>query len=240
MISPSPRSAAPSERSRARSLRRAAIATTSASARLTVLLLGSRLEHVLGSRESVLVHIDQRLHGPSRVSKLASKVYPARVEETPPAVAVASHGGMQASTKTTPSGNGSRRSAISGRRKPAPLVTVPGSPVGHTARRSGTARRARPTPAPARTGRHHAGPRTGLWRARTASPSPCLTTYSTRVGGDADETVGVAEVVVLGSGSPVPDPERGGATLAVVADDGWMMVDCGRAANRTPLLPAWI
>jgi ribonuclease Z len=51
-------------------------------------------------------------------------------------------------------------------------------------------------------------------------------------GGGADETVEVAEVVVLGSGSPVPDPERGGAALAVVANDGWMMVDCGRAATQ--------
>ncbi len=40
------------------------------------------------------------------------------------------------------------------------------------------------------------------------------------------------EVVVLGSGSPRPDPQRGGSALAVVADGGWVLVDCGRAATQ--------
>jgi len=40
------------------------------------------------------------------------------------------------------------------------------------------------------------------------------------------------DVVVLGSGSPLPDPERAGPALAVVAEAGWVLVDCGRAATQ--------
>jgi ribonuclease Z len=40
------------------------------------------------------------------------------------------------------------------------------------------------------------------------------------------------DVVVLGSGSPLPDPERAGPALAVVGDAGWVLVDCGRAATQ--------
>jgi ribonuclease Z len=42
----------------------------------------------------------------------------------------------------------------------------------------------------------------------------------------------VADVVVLGSGSPIPDRNRGGSALAVAADHGWVLVDCGRAATQ--------
>jgi ribonuclease Z len=40
------------------------------------------------------------------------------------------------------------------------------------------------------------------------------------------------EVVVLGSGTPRPDPGRGGSALAVVAGHDWLLVDCGRAATQ--------
>lgn len=40
------------------------------------------------------------------------------------------------------------------------------------------------------------------------------------------------DVVVLGSGSPLPDPERAGSALAVVGEAGWVLVDCGRAATQ--------
>ena len=40
------------------------------------------------------------------------------------------------------------------------------------------------------------------------------------------------EVVVLGSGTPNPDVGRGGAALALVAEDSWVLVDCGRAATQ--------
>lgn len=40
------------------------------------------------------------------------------------------------------------------------------------------------------------------------------------------------DVVVLGSGSPLPDPERGGSALAVVGDAKWVLLDCGRAATQ--------
>jgi ribonuclease Z len=42
----------------------------------------------------------------------------------------------------------------------------------------------------------------------------------------------VTEVVVLGSGTPNPDPERAGSALAVVAGGAWVLVDCGRAATQ--------
>jgi len=42
----------------------------------------------------------------------------------------------------------------------------------------------------------------------------------------------VEHVVVLGSGTPNPDPGRGGAALAVVAGESWVLVDCGRAATQ--------
>ncbi len=40
------------------------------------------------------------------------------------------------------------------------------------------------------------------------------------------------EVVVLGSGTPRPDPGRAGSALAVVAGRDWLLVDCGRAATQ--------
>jgi ribonuclease BN (tRNA processing enzyme) len=40
------------------------------------------------------------------------------------------------------------------------------------------------------------------------------------------------DVVVFDSGSPLPDPERAGPALAVVAEAGWVLVDCGRAATQ--------
>ncbi|MGH9119896.1 MAG: MBL fold metallo-hydrolase [Acidimicrobiales bacterium] len=42
----------------------------------------------------------------------------------------------------------------------------------------------------------------------------------------------MAEVVILGSGTPNPDPGRAGAALAVVADQAWLLVDCGRGATQ--------
>ncbi|MGH9214103.1 MAG: MBL fold metallo-hydrolase [Acidimicrobiales bacterium] len=42
----------------------------------------------------------------------------------------------------------------------------------------------------------------------------------------------MVELVVLGSGTPVPTPGRGGSAIAVVAEEGWVLVDCGRAATQ--------
>ncbi len=45
----------------------------------------------------------------------------------------------------------------------------------------------------------------------------------------------VVEVVVLGSGTPNPDPNRAGAAVAVVDGASWVLVDCGRAATQRAL-----
>jgi ribonuclease Z len=42
----------------------------------------------------------------------------------------------------------------------------------------------------------------------------------------------VPEVVILGSGSPNPDPGRAGAATAVIDGDAWVLVDCGRGATQ--------
>jgi ribonuclease Z len=42
----------------------------------------------------------------------------------------------------------------------------------------------------------------------------------------------MTEVIILGSGTPNPDPGRAGSAVAIVADDGWVLVDCGRAATQ--------
>jgi ribonuclease Z len=42
----------------------------------------------------------------------------------------------------------------------------------------------------------------------------------------------VIEVIVLGSGTPIPVPERGGSALAVAVDDSWVLIDCGRNATQ--------
>jgi ribonuclease Z len=41
----------------------------------------------------------------------------------------------------------------------------------------------------------------------------------------------MVSVVVLGSGTPNPDPGRAGSAIAVVDDDAWVLVDCGRGAT---------
>lgn len=38
-------------------------------------------------------------------------------------------------------------------------------------------------------------------------------------------------VVVLGSGTPNPDPDRAGSAVAVVDGDDWVLVDCGRGST---------
>lgn len=45
----------------------------------------------------------------------------------------------------------------------------------------------------------------------------------------------MVEVVVLGSGTPNPDPDRAGSAVAVVDDSSWVLVDCGRAATQRAL-----
>ena len=45
----------------------------------------------------------------------------------------------------------------------------------------------------------------------------------------------VVEVVVLGSGTPIPTPDRAGSGLAVVDDTAWVLVDCGRAITQRAL-----
>ena len=43
------------------------------------------------------------------------------------------------------------------------------------------------------------------------------------------------DVVVLGSGTPNPTPDRAGSGLAVVDGSGWVLVDCGRAVTQRAL-----
>jgi ribonuclease Z len=45
----------------------------------------------------------------------------------------------------------------------------------------------------------------------------------------------VVEVIVLGSGTPNPDPDRAGSAVAVVDGSAWVLVDCGRAATQRAL-----
>lgn len=45
----------------------------------------------------------------------------------------------------------------------------------------------------------------------------------------------MVEVVVLGSGTPNPCPDRAGAAVAVVDGSSWVLVDCGRAATQRAL-----
>ena len=45
----------------------------------------------------------------------------------------------------------------------------------------------------------------------------------------------MVEVVVLGSGTPNPDPARAGAAVAVVDGPAWVMIDCGRGATQRAL-----
>ena len=45
----------------------------------------------------------------------------------------------------------------------------------------------------------------------------------------------MARVIVLGSGTPIPEPKRGGSAVAVVAGRDWVLVDCGRAATQRAL-----
>src|SRR5262249_44438269 len=45
----------------------------------------------------------------------------------------------------------------------------------------------------------------------------------------------MVHVIVLGSGTPNPDPHRAGAAVAVVGESSWLMVDCGRAATQRAL-----
>jgi ribonuclease Z len=42
----------------------------------------------------------------------------------------------------------------------------------------------------------------------------------------------VVVVLILGSGTPIPDPRRAGPATAVLADGEWFLVDCGRAATQ--------
>ena len=46
---------------------------------------------------------------------------------------------------------------------------------------------------------------------------------------------GVVDVVVLGSGTPIPTPDRAGSGLAVVDGTSWVLVDCGRAVTQRAL-----
>ena len=41
----------------------------------------------------------------------------------------------------------------------------------------------------------------------------------------------MVDLVVLGSGTPNPDPDRAGASVAVVDGDDWVLFDCGRGAT---------
>ena len=42
-------------------------------------------------------------------------------------------------------------------------------------------------------------------------------------------------IVLLGTGTPNPDPARAGSAVAVTDDDSWVLVDCGRAATHRVL-----
>ncbi len=40
------------------------------------------------------------------------------------------------------------------------------------------------------------------------------------------------EVVMLGTGTPIADPKRGGSGTALVGSDSWILVDCGRGVTQ--------
>jgi ribonuclease Z len=42
----------------------------------------------------------------------------------------------------------------------------------------------------------------------------------------------MVEVVLLGTGTPVPDPARSGSGVAVVHEGRWVLVDCGRGVTQ--------
>lgn len=44
--------------------------------------------------------------------------------------------------------------------------------------------------------------------------------------------VGVEEVIILGTGTPLPVPERASSAVAITSEQSWMLVDCGRAATQ--------
>ena len=45
----------------------------------------------------------------------------------------------------------------------------------------------------------------------------------------------MVELIVLGSGTPNPDPHRAGSSVAVADGSSWVLVDCGRAATQRAL-----
>ena len=45
----------------------------------------------------------------------------------------------------------------------------------------------------------------------------------------------MVRVVLLGTGTPVPDAARCGSGTAVVAPDGWVLIDCGRGVTQRVL-----
>jgi ribonuclease Z len=49
------------------------------------------------------------------------------------------------------------------------------------------------------------------------------------------QTEAMVTLVMLGTGTPNPDPRRAGSAVAVIDDDRWMLIDCGRAATHRVL-----
>jgi ribonuclease Z len=52
------------------------------------------------------------------------------------------------------------------------------------------------------------------------------------VGPYSRQTGAVTRVVLLGTGTPVPDPERCGSGVAIVREGMWVLVDCGRGVTQ--------
>lgn len=68
-------------------------------------------------------------------------------------------------------------------------------------------------------------------RWTTGPPSDVRVPTVPRPSG-VSETGRVVEVVLLGTGTPLPDPARCGSGVAVVHDGRWILVDCGPGVTR--------
>lgn len=50
-----------------------------------------------------------------------------------------------------------------------------------------------------------------------------------------DQNEDMVRLILLGTGTPMPDPDRCGSGTAVVDDDEWILVDCGRGVTQRAL-----
>ena len=71
-----------------------------------------------------------------------------------------------------------------------------------------------------------------MWLAAAMVMSAMVLAHLQEASGNAQEGGGRTRVVLLGTGTPVPDPARSGPALAVVVEDRAYLVDCGPGIVR--------